>query len=135
MKMRFGFVSFLPDTELMAKFLNELKNNRLMGIKCLKCGTRYLPPRAHCACGSTEIEWYEAPKQGKLLTYTIVAFPPESMTKYAPYILAVAELDDESRILAHIADVTPKNLQLGMRVQVVTHQISMDRLAFKFKPL
>lgn len=133
--MRFGFVSFLPDTELVAKFLQELKNNRLMGVKCKKCGTKYLPPRAQCTCGSTEIEWYEAPKYGKLLTYTIVAFPPESMTKYAPYILAIAELDDGSRILAHITDVTPKNLQMGMRIQVVPHQISTDRLTFKFKPL
>jgi uncharacterized OB-fold protein len=133
--MRFGFVSFLPQTELVTKFLDELKNNRLVGSICKKCGTRYLPPRAHCACGSTEIEWYEAPKQGKLLTYTIVAFPPENMIKYAPYILAVAELDDGSRLLAHIADVTPKNLQVGMRIQVVPHQISADRLTFKFKPL
>jgi hypothetical protein len=133
--MRFGFVSFLPETELVAKFLDELKHNRLMGAKCKKCGTRYLPPRAHCACGSTEIEWYEAPKQGKLLAYTIVAFPPESMIKYAPYIPAIAELDDGSRLLAHITDVTPKNLQIGMQLQVVPHQISMDRLTFKFKPL
>jgi uncharacterized OB-fold protein len=133
--MRFGFVSFLPDTELVAKFLDELRNNRLGGSICKKCGTKYLPPRAHCACGSTEIEWYDAPKQGKLLTYTIVAFPPENMIKYAPYILAVAELDDGSRLLAHIADVTPKNLQVGMRIQVVSHQISADRLTFKFKPL
>lgn len=133
--MRFGFVSFLPDTELVAKFLDELKNYRLMGVKCIECGTRYLPPRAHCACGSTEIEWYEAPKQGKLLAYTIVSFPPESMTKYAPYILAIAELDDGSRILAHITEVTPKNLQMGIRVQIVPQQISTDRLAFKFKPL
>jgi uncharacterized OB-fold protein len=133
--MRFGFVSFLPDTELVAKFLDELRNNRFMGTICKKCGTRYLPPRAHCACGSTEIEWYEAPKQGKLLAYTIVAFPPESMTKYAPYILAIAELNDGSRLLAHITDVTPKNLQVDMQVQVVPHQISADRLTFKFKPL
>lgn len=133
--MRFGYVSFLPDTKLVEKFLEELKNNKLMGVKCKKCGTKYLPPRAHCPCGSTEIEWYEAPKQGKLLTYTLVAFPPESMNKYAPYILAIAELDDGSRILAHITDVTPKNLQLGMRVQVIPHQISADRLTFKFRPL
>jgi uncharacterized OB-fold protein len=133
--MRLGYVSFLPDTELMTKFLEELKNNRLMGTRCKKCGSRYLPPRAHCACGSKEIEWCEAPKKGKLLTYTIVAFPPESMAKYAPYILAIAELEDGSRLLAHLTDVTPKNLTVDMPLQVVPHQISADRLAYKFKPL
>ena len=133
--MRLGYVSFLPDTELVTKFLEELKNNRLMSTICKKCGTRYLPPRAHCTCGSNEIEWYEAPKKGKLLTYTIVAFPPESMAKYAPYILAIAELEDGSRLLAHLTDATPKNLTVGMPLQVVSHQISADRLAYKLKPL
>lgn len=133
--MKFGYVSFLPETEIVAKFMEELKNNRLVGTRCKKCGTRYLPPRAHCTCGSTEIEWYEAPKQGKLLTYTIVAFPPESMTKYAPYILAIVELEDGSRLLAHLTEVTPKNLAVGMPLQVMSHQISADRIAFKFKPL
>lgn len=133
--MRFGYVSLLPETVLVTKFMEELKNNHLMGTRCKKCGTKYLPPRAHCACGSDEIEWYEAPKQGKLLTYTIVAFPPESMSKYAPYIVAIAELEDGSRLLAHLTDATPKNLQIGMKLQVVPHQISADRLTYKFKPL
>ena len=133
--MKFGYVSFLPETEIVAKFMEELKNNRLMGTQCKKCGTRYLPPRAHCVCGSKEIEWYEAPKQGRLLTYTIVAFPPESMTKYAPYIIGITELDDGSRLLAHLTDVTPKNLKVGMPIQVTQHQIAADRLAYKFKPL
>jgi len=115
--------------------MEELKNNRLMGTRCKKCGTKHLPPRAHCTCGSGEVEWYEAPKRGKLLTYTIVAFPPESMTKYAPYIIAIAELEDGSKLLAHITEVTPKNLKVSMQVQVVPHQISAERIAYKFKPL
>ena len=133
--MRLGYVSLLPETETVTKFMEELKNNRLMGTRCRKCGAKYLPPRAHCHCGSKELEGYEAPKHGKLLTYTIVAFPPESMTKYAPYIIAIAELEDGSKLLAHITEATPKNLKVGMRVQVVPHQISADRIAYKFKPL
>ncbi|MEM2102022.1 MAG: Zn-ribbon domain-containing OB-fold protein [Candidatus Bathyarchaeia archaeon] len=133
--MKFGYVSLLPETTIVAKFMEELKNNRLMGTQCKKCGKKHLPPRAHCTCGSSEVEWFEAPRQGNLLAYTIVAFPPESMTKYAPYIIAIAELDDGCRLLTHISDVTPKNLKVGMRVQVVPHQIAADRMTCKFKPL
>ena len=133
--MKFGYVSLLLETEIEAKFMEELKSNRLMGTRCKKCGAKHLPPRVYCHCGSKELEWYEAPKHGKLLTYTIVAFPPESMTKYAPYIIAIAELEDGSKLLAHITEATPKNLKVGMQVQVVPHQISADRIAYKFKPL
>jgi uncharacterized OB-fold protein len=133
--MKFGYASLLPETDVVTRFMEELKNNRLMGTRCKRCGKKHLPPRAHCTCGSSDLEWYEAPKQGTLLTYTIVAFPPESMTKRAPYILAIVELADGSKLLAHITDVTPKNLKVGMQIQVVPHQVSVNRIVYKFKPL
>jgi uncharacterized OB-fold protein len=81
------------------------------------------------------MEWYEAPTKGKLATFTMVTFPPDSMAKYAPYIVAVAELEDGSRLLAQITGVTPQTLQVGLPIQVVPHQISQDRITYKFKPL
>jgi uncharacterized OB-fold protein len=133
--MRFGYISLLADTEIVTKFTEELENNRFMGTRCKKCGVKHLPPRAHCTCGSKEMEWYEAPKQGKLLTYTIVAFPPESMTKHAPYTVAIAKLNDGSRLLGHLTDITQTNLKLDMQVQVVLRRISADRITYEFKPL
>jgi len=133
--MRFGYVSWLPETELLSRFVEELKDNKLMGTRCKKCDAKYLPPRAHCKCGSSDMEWFEAPPQGRILTYTLVTFPPESMSKYAPYIVAVAELDDGSRIMAQLTGVTPKSLRVGMPIQVASHRVSEDRIAYKFKPL
>mgnify|MGYP002396404764 CR=1 FL=1 len=133
-EVKFGYVSWLPETEFTTKFLEALKQGKLMGTKCQKCGTKHLPPRQHCKCGSNEIEWYEAPTKGKLITYTMVTFPPDSMAKYAPYIVAVAELEDGSRLLAQITGVTPATLKVGLPVQVVPLQISEDRMAYKFKP-
>jgi len=133
--MKFGYVSWLPETEFIQKFLEALKQGRLMGTRCTKCGSKHLPPRQHCKCGSTETEWYEAPTKGKLFTYTMVTFPPDSMAKYAPYIVAVAELEDGTRLLAQITGVTPATLKVGLPIQVVPHQITEDRIAYKFKPL
>ncbi len=133
--MKFGYVSWLPETDLVARLVEALKEGKLLGTKCSKCGAKYLPPRAHCRCGSHEMEWYEAPTKGKLFTYTMVTFPPDSMARYAPYIVAVAELEDGSRLLAQITGVTPQTLRVGLPVQVTYHQISQDRIVYKFKPL
>ncbi len=132
--MKFGYTSWLPETDMMRQFLEALKQGKLKGTKCKKCGEKYLPPRAHCKCGSSEVEWYEAPTRGKLFSYTLVTFPPDSMAKYAPYIVAVAELEDGSKLLAQITGVSPQTLQIGLPVQVVPHQISEDRIVYKFKP-
>jgi uncharacterized OB-fold protein len=131
----FGYVSCLPETQLVAKFVEELRNERLMGTRCRKCGAKYLPPRAHCKCGSADVEWFEASRQGKILTYTSVGFPPQSMSKHAPYIVAIAELKDGSRLLAQLTGVTLKTLRVGMPVQVVSRPVSTDRIVYEFKPI
>jgi len=132
--LKFGYASWLPETNMMRKFTEELANGRLMGTKCKKCKTKYMPPRIQCRCGSTDMEWYEAPKKGKLLAYTIIMYPPESMQKYAPYIVAVAELEDGTRLLSHIVGVTPKTLKVGMPIEVSISKVSEDRITYKFKP-
>jgi len=134
-ELKFGYVSWLPETDIVTKLVEGLKQGKLLGTKCSKCGINYLPPRTQCKCGSHEMEWYEAPTKGKLITYTTVTSPPDSMAKYAPYTVAVAELEDGSRLLAHVTGVTPQTLQVGLPVQVVPHHISQDRIAYEFKPL
>lgn len=133
--MRFGYVSCLPETRLVERFVEELENDRLMGTRCEKCGAKYLPPRAHCICGSADMKWFEASRQGRILTYTSIDFPPQSMSKHAPYIVAIAELKDGSRLLAQLTDVTLKALRVGMPVQVVSQRMSQNRIVYKFKPV
>jgi len=125
----------LPQTQLVTKFLEELKNERLMGTRCRKCGTKYLPPRAHCKCGSEDVEWFEASHRGKILTYTLIGFPPKSMSKHAPYVVAIAELEDGSRLLAQLTGVTLKTLRVGMPVQVASRPLSKDKIVYEFKPI
>lgn len=133
--MKFGYISWLPETGLVLTFLDYLKDDKFMGTKCKKCNAKYLPPRCHCICGSNEMKWFEAPRHGKILTYTLVQYPPESMSRHAPYVVAVAELSDGSRILAQINCVSPKMLKVGMKVEVKSHRFSDERLVFEFKLL
>ena len=60
---------------------------------------------------------------------------PDGMAKYAPYIVAVAELEDCTRLLAQITGVTPATLKVDLPIQVVSRQIAEDRITYKFKPL
>jgi uncharacterized OB-fold protein len=65
----------------------------------------------------------------------MITYPPDSMAKYAPYIVAVAELEDGTRLLAHLTGVTPATLKVDLPIQVVPQQISEDRITYKFKPI
>jgi len=133
--MKFGYTSWLPETELVNNFIDALGKNRLLGTQCKKCSQKYLPPRAHCKCGSTDLEWFDAPNIGKLRTYTVVSFAPESMSKYAPYIVGVAEVEGGLSLMGQLTGVTPSMLKVGLPIQIVPHQPDTDRTVYKFKPI
>ena len=133
--MKFGYTSWLPETEPISTFSTGLRNNKIMGTKCKDCGAKYLPPRIHCRCGSSQMEWFEAPSKGKILTYTLVAQPSESMSKCAPYMMAIAELEDGSRIMAQLTDATLRTVKVGMQVKIVSHTVAGKGTAYKFVPV
>ena len=81
------------------------------------------------------MEWFEASRKGKILAYTLVTFPPESMYKNAPYIVAVAELEDGLRLLAQLTGVAVKNLKIGMSVRVTSDRMPESRVLYKFELL
>ncbi len=83
------------------RFLNEEK---LMGSKCKKCGTLFLPPRPICIkCFSREVEWVELKGKGKLLTFTSINVGPTWMVEQGydrthPYCSGVVELEEGVKI-------------------------------------
>lgn len=133
--MLFGYASIQPETEATLKLMEGLKEGKLLATRCAKCGVIYLPPRVHCKkCYSQNVEWFEAPMKGKLLTYTQVEVPPEKHAKNAPYVVGVAELGVGLRLLARVVGFEGEELKVGMAVEVAPLQIADDRIAYILKP-
>lgn len=106
------------------KFLNEEK---LMGSKCKKCGTLFLPPRPVCfECYSREMEWVEMKGKGKLLTFTVIYVGPpwmvaEGYDRKHPYASGVVELEEGVRIDARIEGINttnPETVKIGTPLTV-----------------
>jgi len=113
----------------LKKFLEGLAKGILYGTRCRSCGAKYFPPRIHCSsCGSSEVEWVEVSKKGRLLSYTVVNVKPESYQKYPDYIVGIAETDDGFRILAWIKCDDFSKLRRGMPVRVEIEKRKEDDL-------
>lgn len=57
-----------------SKFLTELRDNqRIMGLKCVKCNRVYVPPKSICTCYEQLDEWVEVSTEGDLTAFTIVS--------------------------------------------------------------
>ncbi len=90
-----------------------------MGGKCLKCGKIHLPPRPLCdRCLSTEFEWVELPKNGKLLTYTIIHVAPPQFQNMAPYAVGIVQLENGVKIPGMIKDVPLDEIKVGIPLKM-----------------
>ena len=116
----FGLVNFSPYTKV-GDFAQHLKDGRLTGSRCKKCGATSFPPRADCeACMSGEFEWFEMSGKATLHTFTKIVVAPTGFEDVVPYPVGVADLEETGRVLAWIGDtVKEQEIEIGMPLQVV----------------
>jgi uncharacterized OB-fold protein len=116
----FGLVNFVPYTKISA-FAQHLKDGRLMGSRCTRCGETSFPPRADCAaCLGAEFELVERSGKARLITFTKIVAAPTGFEEVAPYTVGVADLEDGGRILAWMGETIPESeIAIDMELQVV----------------
>jgi uncharacterized OB-fold protein len=116
-----GFVcdekgAVLPTVENFYRFCAQKK---LMGVRCKSCGALLWPPRGICPkCFSYNVDWIELTGRGKLLTYTIIHFPPSQFLALAPYAVGIVKLAEGPQLPGMIKSVKLEDLHIGMELEV-----------------
>lgn len=115
---------------------------RLEGRKCNSCGNLSFPPRIVCPkCKSRDNELYQFKGNGTLYSYTTIYQSPDRFDKYAPYIVALVDLEEGERITTQLTDVSNDELEIGMPLEMVVRQIYDDGdkgpilYGYKFRPV
>ena len=111
-----------PETQ---PFWDGCARGELLLQRCRECGKPYFYPRPVCpACGSTDVEWFEASGRATLYSYVINHRPARGFEADAPYAIAVVELAEGPRMMTNIVGVpnTPEDLVLDMELQVTFEQ-------------
>lgn len=115
----FGKVNFTPYTKV-SKFAQDLREGKLEGTKCKKCGQVYFPPRADCSnCMSSDMEWRAYTGKGKLVTFTTIHAAPTGFDDMAPYTIGVLDLNEGGRLLAWVDNIPQEELRIGMELTAV----------------
>jgi hypothetical protein len=131
---RFGKVSYTKETKV-ADFVHHLEEGKIMGTKCKNCGALNFPPRADCAnCLSSDVEWVELSGKGKLITYTTAHFAPVGFEDDAPYTLALVELEEGPRVLAHLSkEISEEETKIGMTLELVSINLPEGRASYELR--
>lgn len=89
---------------------------RLEGSKCCSCNRIHLPAVHYCPCGSKHLEAHTLKPSGTLISFTLVTNPPAEFKAMGSYCMGMIQLDQGPKLVAQLADVTLKDLQVGMRM-------------------
>jgi len=109
------------------QFYRHIRQGRLLGARCRKCGKIHLPPRPLCdECFSERFEWTEIPQRGKLLTYTIIDVAPPQFQEMTPYVVGIVQLGNGLRIPGMIKNVDHDKIRIGMELTMEFDQSAVQ---------
>ncbi|MGI8552407.1 MAG: Zn-ribbon domain-containing OB-fold protein [Dehalococcoidia bacterium] len=123
-----------PETE---PFWEGLRRHELRIQRCQDCHKAYFYPRPFCpSCFSENVEWFVASGRAKLHTYTIPYRTHPSFQREAPFVLAVAELEEGPRMATNLVGVEPDpaKLPVDMPIEIVFDDVTDTITLPKFRP-
>lgn len=109
----------------IGRFLSELKNGKIIGRKCRKCGRVMVPPRMFCElCFRPTDEWVFIRDTGRVNTFSIAYLATDASRLKKPLLPFVVELDGASPgmgFLHLLGEIEPKpeKIKVGMAVKAV----------------
>lgn len=117
-------------------FWEGARNHRLLLQRCSDCGAHQFFPQSYCRkCLSENITWFEASGKGKIYSFTIIHRPPSHIFEEdIPYVIAIIELDEGSRMMSNIIETEPEDIHVNMSVEVTFKDISSTISLPEFRP-
>ena len=117
-------------------YWDSARRGQLMIQKCDSCAEYQFYPRGICAnCWSNDIQWYRASGKGTVWTFTVThQNRTPGFGEDVPYVLALVELEEGVRMFTNIVECEPRDVKIGMAVEV-TFVRANDQISIPyFKP-
>ena len=105
----------------IAGYLEGARDGEIRGTRCAKCGRASVTAAVVCAsCASMELTPATFRPEGAVVSFTILAVPPEIFLDEAPYAFVIVQLDDGPRCTGWMPSVKrPEDIRIGDRVRFV----------------
>ena len=120
----------------------QTQRYRLVGEICEQCGSKLFPPRDVCPeCEAPAKTPFTFSGRGEVYSYSTVYNPPRGFEEFAPYPVAMVQLEEGPLVTAQLTDVDMDQVSIGMPVEMVTRKVRTDGdqgtivYGYKFRPL
>lgn len=124
-------------TQATQPFWDATAEGKLLVQRCGDCHQTQSVPRLFCRhCMSENLQWETSAGLGRIYTFTVnhrAANP--HMTDKLPYVVAVVQLDEGTRLMANIVGAAPETVRIGNRVRVCFLPLTETLSLPQFEPV
>ncbi len=115
-------------------FWDAAKEHRLLIQRCTGCGDLRHPPRPMCpSCNSLTWDTVEASGNGTVYSFVMPRHPQFPFMEY-PYVVALVELEEGTRVVTNIVGTTPEAVTIGMAVELTFEEFDGGLVLPQFTP-
>jgi uncharacterized OB-fold protein/acyl dehydratase len=115
-------------------FWEGVDRGELLIQRCAGCGALRHPPRPMCPqCGSLQWDTLKASGRGTLHSYVVPHHPPLPMFPQ-PYIVALVDLEEGTRLVSNLVDVAPDEVTIGMPLELTIVAVDDELKLPLFRP-
>lgn len=118
------------------EFWRAARRHELVLQRCQACERYIYYPRALCPyCLSDDLRWTPVSGRGTVYSFTVARRPTASVfADWAPFVIAVVELDEGPRMTTNIVGCAPEEVRIGMAVEAAFEDVTDDVTLVKFRP-
>ena len=93
-------------------------NSTISGVECPKCKWSDFFKAQVCPRCLTELNIASFPGQGRIVTFTVIRYPPIGFEDQAPYVVAIIDLNSGPRVIGRV-NAKPDAVKIGANVDFV----------------
>jgi uncharacterized OB-fold protein len=98
----------MSEKPTIEQYKKKIQDHEFQPYKCVSCGSIIAPPTGTCySCGGNKMEWGNVSGKGKLVSFTVIHIAPEQFQEESPYIVAIVELDEGTRVTGRLQGFDP----------------------------
>lgn len=118
--------------DLLDRYVAGLKEKKLLGTRCQKCGRVYVPPKEICGKCFVKIDenWVAVKDRAELINYTVGYTSISGQPYPEPQITGTMRFEgSDSWCLGSIKGVKPEDIKVGMKLKVVWRETPKGQLS------
>ena len=128
----------MSEKPTIEEYGKKIQDHDFQAYKCVGCGAVIAPPMGTCySCGGNKMEWTKVSGKGTLVSFTVIHIAPEQFQEEAPYLIAIVELEEGTRVTTRLQGfdpMKPEEIEIGTPLVLDYEDGSSGNTYLSFKP-